>query len=271
MMSILDKIVGETRTLIAARKRETSIAVLEKRSVYSLPRQSFNKALRSQRLACITEIKKASPSKGVIRADFNPEWIASRYTESGSSAISVLTEPLFFQGRLDYLAKVRGVTTLPLLRKDFIVDTYQLIEARAYGADAVLLIAAVLDKHALHDLHQAASELELDCLVEIYAPAELEKIDFSQVSILGVNNRNLHTFEVDLTHSTRLFKQLPSHVVRVSESGINTVQDLHFLMEHQTDAVLIGESLMRAEDPGRQLQTLCDGIASFVSTPANFE
>ena len=259
-MSILDKIVADTRDLVAKRKSQTPATTLEAMPLYSAPTRSFYGALNTPSLAFITEVKKASPSKGVIREDFNPTWIASRYTQSGASAISILTEPLYFQGNLNYLAQVREVTRCPLLRKDFIFDAYQVQEARAYGADAILLIAAILDKHQLYDLHQMASELDMDCLVELYAESEMDRVDFHQVRILGVNNRDLRTFEVDLTHSTRVFEKCPDSTINVSESGIYTVEDLLFLNKNNVDAVLIGESLMRSKDPGAKLQSLKEGI-----------
>ncbi len=259
-MNILDRLVADTRELLAGRKARIARNDLEQRPLFGEPRRSLRNALRADGLAFIAEIKKASPSKGIIRQDFDPRDVAEQYTEAGTQAISVLTEPLHFQGALDYLQDVRPLTDAPLLRKDFIVDPYQLIEARAYGADAVLLIAAVLDRQQLFDLHQAAEALGLECLVELYASEELERVDFDQVKILGVNNRDLRTFEVDLTHSATLFRTVPPGVVRVSESGIYTTEDLRFLMEHGADAVLIGESLMRAPRPGDRLRTLIDGV-----------
>ena len=206
----------------------------------------------------IAEIKKASPSKGLIREDFDPETIARQYTLGGAAALSVLTEPLHFQGHPDYLQTARAASPLPVLRKDFIVDPYQVLEARAWGADAVLLIAAVLDRTALNDLHDAASELGLACLVEVYDAAELDRIDFDRVRILGVNNRDLRTFTVDIGHSIRLFEQVPDTVVRVSESGLRTGADLARLQRRGIDAVLIGETFMRASDPGRKLRALLE-------------
>ena len=252
-MSILDRIVDDTRRLVASRKRETPVRMLEERPMFSRRTTDFRAALNGPELAFIAEIKKASPSKGLIRPDFNPPAIAARYTQGGAAAISVLTEPLHFLGDLDYLSAVREVTDLPLLRKDFIIDPYQLIEARAAGADAVLLIAAILEKSQLFDLHQTAASLGLACLVEVYEASEIDRIDFDQVSILGVNNRNLHTFNVDLSHAPNVFSQAPAGVVRVAESGIHTAEDLAYLKEHDSDAVLIGETLMRAKDPGALL------------------
>ena len=270
-MSILDKIVDDTRTLLDKRKVDIPRSALESQPLYTTPSRSFFDALNTSSLAFITEVKKASPSKGIIREDFNPPWIAQRYSQSGTQAISVLTEPLHFQGALQNLIDVRKETSCPLLRKDFIIDEYQLHEARAYGADAVLLIAAILEKQQLFDLHQAANALGLDCLVELYAAEEIGKVDFDQVRILGVNNRDLRTFEVDLTHSTRVFEQCPDGVIKVSESGIYSVEDLHYLRKHKVDAVLIGESLMRAPDPGEKLKMLIDGLAAKEQDQSNIE
>ncbi|MEZ4701751.1 MAG: indole-3-glycerol phosphate synthase TrpC [Rhodothermales bacterium] len=270
-MSILDRIVGATRELVEARKRETTPAMLEAMPLWATPRRSLEAALRIDDLAIIAEIKKASPSKGVIREDFDPASIAASYAAGGADALSILTEPLFFQGAPENLALARGVASIPLLRKDFIVDAYQLLEARAWGADAVLLIATILDTSQLRDLHQTAGDLGLEALVEIYDPAELDRIDFDQVRILGVNNRNLHTFEVDLAHSARVFAAIPNHVVRVSESGLDTADDLAYVRRHGSDAVLIGESFMRAADPGARLASVRHDLHSLLSSNASTE
>lgn len=252
-MSILDQIVDDTRALVARRKRIVSTRELELTPLFSRSTINFRKALDGDGLSFIAEIKKASPSKGVIREAFNPVAIAKAYSRADAHAISVLTEPLHFQGSLDHLAAVRAVTDRPLLRKDFIIDPYQLIEAKAYGADAVLLIATVLDKHQLYDLHQAADQLGLAALVEVYGADEVARVDFDQVSILGVNNRDLRTFNVNLAHSISVFGALPPGVLKISESGIHTAEDLLYLKENGSDAVLIGESFMRADDPGKAL------------------
>lgn len=256
-MTILDKILTDTRALVAHRKATVPVQRLEERPFFHGPTLPLARALRRDHLAVIAEIKRASPSKGLIRADFPVRDLANQYKHGGANAISVLTEPLHFQGSLDYLALVRQTVDLPLLRKDFIVDPYQLIEARAYGADAVLLIAAALDRQELYDLHAAATELGLSCLVEVYDPHELDKLDFDQIQILGVNNRDLRTFEVDIEHSLRTFAMAPDHVVRVSESGLGeSVDDLAHLRRNGIDAVLIGESFMRAPHPGTAVQDL---------------
>lgn len=258
MATILDQIVADTRALVAERKARVRLSALEDRAGFDRTPRSLADALRRDDLAFLAEIKKASPSKGVIRADFHPADLAQTYAEHGAAALSVLTEPRHFQGSLEYLEAVRAVVDLPLLRKDFIVDPYQLVEARAYGADAVLLIAAVLERAQLHDLLQAADELGLDSLVELYDPRELDKVDVDQVRILGVNNRDLRTFEVDIDHSLRVFASAPEGIVRVSESGLRKGTQLAHLRTHGIDAVLIGETFMRAPDPGAALARLRD-------------
>ncbi|MDX1547000.1 MAG: indole-3-glycerol phosphate synthase TrpC [Rhodothermales bacterium] len=259
-MTILDRIVADVRARLDVRKRTVSRSTLEAAPFFAAPTRSLAGALRGDALAILAECKKASPSKGTIRNDFDVADLAQRYARAGAAAISVLTEPDHFQGHLDFLAAARRVVDVPLLRKDFIVDPYQLVEARAYGADAVLLIAAVLEAEQLRDLHAAADALGLDCLVEVYDPAELDRIDFGQVRILGVNNRDLRTFEVDVEHSLRVFERVPAHVVRVSESGLRTARELAHLRRHGVDAVLIGETFMRAADPGAALARLAAAV-----------
>jgi indole-3-glycerol phosphate synthase len=267
MPTILDQIVADTQALIAGRKRDMPLRLLEARPAFTRPTLPFGPALRQDELAFIAEIKKASPSKGVIRPDFDPPGFARQYRDGGAAALSILTEPLHFQGSLDDLEQVRGAVDLPLLRKDFIVDPYQLVEARAYGADAVLLIAAVLDRHRLSDLHQAAGALGLACLVEVYDLAELDRIDFERVDVLGVNNRDLRTFEVDIDHSLRVFERVPGTVVRVAESGLRSARELAYLRAHGVDAVLIGETFMRAPSPGEKLAELRRGAAANGQAP----
>ncbi len=260
-MNILDQIVADTREGLIRRKRETPLSRLEGGRYFSRSPLSLADVLTRDELSIIAEVKKASPSRGDIREDFDPIGIATQYEENGATAISVLTEPLHFKGSLGHLDAVRGAVNLPLLRKDFIIDVYQLFEARASGADAVLLIVAVLDKTHLHDLVQAAGELGLSTLVEVYETAEIDRIDFDEVSILGVNNRDLRSFEVDLEHSIRVFRHVPEGIVRVSESGIASAKELLQLEEHGVDAVLIGETFMRADRPGDSLAKLREDFA----------
>ena len=255
-MTVLNDIVSDVRAELQGRKQRMSRPGLEEMPLFDRTPHALADALQADDLTIISEVKKASPSRGVIREDFDPVDLARQYDESGAAAISVLTEPQHFQGRLDYLADIRPVTSLPLLRKDFIIDPYQLVEARAYGADAVLLIAAILDKAQLRDLHAAADELGLSCLVEVYKIEELDKVDFDQISILGVNNRDLRTFEVDVTHALDVFEQVPEGVIRIAESGLKTSDDLAHLYANGIDAVLIGETFMRAQRPGEALKKM---------------
>ena len=255
-MTILDRIVATVNERLQQRKQAVSLAELEAQPLFDSPRKDFAAALRTEGISIISEIKCASPSAGTIRPDFDVENIARQYADGGASAISVLTEPDYFKGSLDFLPEARDAVSIPLLRKDFIVDPFQIVEARAYGADAVLLIASVLEKQQLHHLHQTADELGLQCLVELYEHQELDMIDFDQVRILGVNNRNLHTFEVDINHSLRVFADAPEGPVRVSESGLSSADELAHLETNRIDAVLMGETLMRAPHPGEAVARL---------------
>ncbi len=255
-MTILDRIVADTREVVATRKAAAPPGTLENMAAFSQSRHSLEKALRADGPSIIAEIKKASPSRGVIRSDFHPFEIARQYEAGGACAVSVLTEPRHFQGSPDDLQAARQALSLPVLRKDFIIDTYQLIEARAYGADAVLLIAAILPRPQLHDLLQAAQALDLEALIEVYAPQELDRIDFDEARIVGANNRDLRTFDVDVRHTLRVFEQVPDHVVRVSESGLASGDEVRFLHERGVDAFLIGETFMQAERPGDALTKL---------------
>jgi len=256
--NVLDEIIDDTRELVAKRKKETPIAELKDRPFYDDREPlSLVEALQQKGMSFITEVKKASPSKGVIRDNFDPAKIAQQYAANDASAISVLTEPLHFQGSIEHLAWIRAhVPDTPLLRKDFIVDPYQLVEARAVGADAVLLIATALAPGQLSELHHAATELGLSCLVEVYSHDDLEKIDWDQVQILGVNNRDLTTFEVDIENSLRIFDNVPRSVGRVAESGLSDPETLVRLRQAGVNGVLIGEHFMRAENPGEAVSNL---------------
>jgi indole-3-glycerol phosphate synthase len=204
----------------------------------------------------IAEVKKASPSKGVIRPDFDPVAIARTYAQHGASCISVLTDEPYFQGSLDYLRQVRAAVDLPVLRKDFIIDPYQVVEARAAGADAVLLIAECLDDESLARLHDAIIELGMTPLVELYDPANLPRVLQIGARLLGVNNRNLHTFEVDLEHTLRLRRQIPTDRVLVAESGIRSRADVERLAAAGVQAMLVGESLLVRADVGAAVDEL---------------
>lgn len=257
MATILDQIVSDTRALVAERKALAPAAALMRRSAFHAPTLSLPRALRRpDGPAYIAECKRASPSEGVIRQEYDPAQIARSYKQAAASVISVLTEPTHFQGSLDHLAQIRQAVDLPLLRKDFVVDEYQLVEARAYGADAVLLIVAALDPARLRALLDAAHELNLGVLVEVHADAEVDDLDLDRVDVLGVNSRDLATFEVDLGRAERIFARLPERIVRVAESGIRTAEDAARLRDHGADAFLVGTHFMRQPDPGRALATL---------------
>ncbi len=258
---ILKKIIAHKREEVAAAKLSTSVSELQAR-IYDLedvPRgfeRHLREAVASDWTAIIAEVKKGSPSKGVIRSDFDPLEIARIYQENGASCLSVLTDERFFFGHLRYLALIREAVSLPLLRKDFICDPYQIYEARSSGADAVLLIAAMLDLNQLREFHAIAREIHLDVLLEVHDEAEMEIALQTDCTLVGVNNRNLRTFVTDLGTTGRLARMLPSGRLLVSESGINTRADIVRLQADGAAAFLIGETLMRDADIGAKLQEL---------------
>ena len=255
--TILDQILDDTRALVAERKAVTPAAALMKRPAFHAPTLSLARALRRpDGPAYVAECKKASPSEGVIQPEYHPAQTARAYKQAAAAAISVLTEPTHFQGSLEHLAAVRHAVDLPVLRKDFVVDEYQLVEARAYGADAVLLIVAALDRALLHDLLDAARDLGLGVLVEVHGEDELDGLDLDRVDVLGANSRDLKTFTVDLDRAGRVFSRLPARVVRVAESGIAGAEDAARLRDAGADAFLVGTHLMRQPDPGRALAAL---------------
>jgi indole-3-glycerol phosphate synthase len=258
--TILGQIVEDTEVLIAQRKRQHSVSSLENEPGFGRTTRSLFDSLRQDGLSIIAEIKKASPSKGVIREDFDPPALARSYREGGARALSVLTEPLHFQGSPAYLKQVREVVDIPLLRKDFILDPYQVFEARAWGADAILLIAACLDRNQLAELHAAATELGLDALVEVYDPRELDRIDLDTVRIVGVNSRDLRTFEVDLQSAINVLSSLPQSLARVAESGLKDIKNFEMVHRAGIDAALVGESFMRADDPGAAVAHVLDEL-----------
>lgn len=259
--TILDKIVNQTWEDLSTRKKKISVSAFKDYALYHTPRRDFGGALRREaEVSIIAEVKKASPSKGIIREDFNPLKIAEQYTEAGAAALSVLTEPRFFQGSVDYLSEIRNRFEIPLLRKDFIIDFYQLEEARAYGADAVLLIVSVLEGNLLQELHHAAEEAGLQCLVECYSQEDFDRIDFSQVKILGVNNRDLRSFEVDVHRGISILEQSPDETIRVSESGLSTPDDIQLLLDNNIQSALIGEYFMRQPHPGDALKRILERL-----------
>lgn len=245
---ILDEIHAHKLAEVAERKRRVPPAELEKRLPTAPPVRDFAAALRERPISLIAEIKKASPSAGVIREDFDPVRIARSYAEAGAAAISVLTDEKYFQGSLRFLEDIRAATSVPLLRKDFIIDRYQVIEARAAGADAILLIVHLLDDAALRSLLRQARELGMACLVESHCREELERAIASGAEILGINNRDLHTFTMDLETAIRLAPLVPKGKILVGESGIKTAEDVRRLHEAGISAILVGETLMRSRD-----------------------
>jgi indole-3-glycerol phosphate synthase len=260
--TFLATILTSTRATVAASKIRVPLAELERRCLKNHPR-GWAAALRRQAAAgpaVIAEIKKASPSKGLIRADFDPAWIARRYRAGGAAALSVLTDEPYFQGSLRNLELASAAVPLPCLRKDFMIDEYQIVEARAHRADAILLIAAALANTELRHLAEVANGFSLDVLVEVHTADELDRVldtlGETGASAIGVNNRDLSTFEVSLETSLALIERIPAGVVRVTESGIFTAQDIARLRQAGFDAFLIGESLMRQPDPGAALEAL---------------
>jgi indole-3-glycerol phosphate synthase len=259
-MSILENILDYQRSEVRQRKAAVSLSELTAMPMFSLPRRSLEQALRSFHIAIIAEIKKASPSKGIIRENFDAVNIAEQFVENGAAALSVLTNEKYFQGKLEYIRQIRNAVSVPILRKEFIIDSYQLHEAKAYGADAVLLIASALTKKELHQLAGQARSLGLECLVEIHIRDEVDMLDFETMNIIGINNRDLNSFSTDVRTSITLRQHIPDHVLCVSESGIRSGADLELLRSNGFDAFLIGESLMRAEHPGDALRGLLASV-----------
>jgi indole-3-glycerol phosphate synthase len=255
--TILDKIVADKRREVAAAKAALSEAAILDRLAAAPPVRDFLAAVaRPGPIRLIAEVKKASPSRGVLRGDFDPPRIAEIYAEHGAAAISVLTDAPYFQGSLEYLRQIRAAVDLPLLRKDFIIDRYQVAEARAAGADAVLLIAECLDQETLVALHEATVALGMTPLVELYEPENLPRVLAAGARLVGVNNRDLRTFQIDLEHTLRLRRQVPADRRLVAESGIRTRQDVVRLEAAGVDAILVGESLMMRPDIGAAVDEL---------------
>jgi len=257
---ILKKIVARKHEEIAERSARVPQAELAERlSTAGAPR-GFVAALRAKvdagLPAVIAEIKKASPSKGVLREDFRPAEIARSYARGGAACLSVLTDIDFFQGSDAYLQQARGACSLPVIRKDFIVDPYQVVEARAIGADCILLIAACLDDAQLHSLNDLAHDLGMDVLIEVHDGEELTRALATQNRLIGINNRNLRTFEVSLQTTLELLDRIPAGRLVVTESGILAPQDVQLMRTHHVHAFLVGEAFMRADDPGARLAEL---------------
>ena len=255
---LLRTIVAATERIVETRREREPLAVLEHRAASARPRgAAFEAALgATNRVNVIAECKRRSPSKGVLTADYDPVRIARQYEEGGAAAISVLTEPTFFDGTLEHLTAVRSSVALPLLRKDFIVDQYQLFEARAAGADAILLIVAALEQTELTALQKRAWDLELAALVEVHDEVELARAVDSGARLIGVNNRNLRTLAVDVSASDRLASRVPSDVIAVSESGLKSREELEQLAAAGYRAFLIGERFMTDPNPAGAIRRL---------------
>ncbi len=257
MANVLDEIVATKRREIEAAKAARSETQVRRAAEDALPARNFFDPLAAGgEIKLIAEVKKASPSAGVIRADFRPVEIAKIYERHGASCLSVLTDEHYFQGSLDYLRDVRQAVGLPVLRKDFILDVYQLYEARAAGADAVLLIAECLDDCKLRKLHNEAVSLGMSPLVELYEPENLQRVFDAGATLIGVNNRDLRSFKTDLEHTLRLRERVPDQCVLVSESGIRTRADVLRLQAAGVDAILVGESLMASPNIGAAVDAI---------------
>ena len=260
MSDILNKIVAVKREEVAAGLQRKSLQAMRADAESRVLTRDFIGAMRAQiaagRSAVIAEVKKASPSKGVLRADFIPADIAQSYAEHGAACLSVLTDQSFFQGCNDFLKQARASCDLPVLRKDFMVDAYQIYESRVVGADCILLIAACLDDAQMADLEAIAHSLDMAVLVEVHDRAELERALKLKTPLVGINNRNLHTFEVSLDTTLSLLKEVPADRLLVTESGIVSPHDVKRMRDADVHAYLVGEAFMRAADPGEALSTL---------------
>ena len=265
-MDILEKIIATKHQEIADREANISLSEVQKAAAQANednPARGFiaalNAKMQAKSPAVIAEVKKASPSKGIIRADFDPPSIAADYAGHGACCLSVLTDEQYFQGHDDYLLAARKACDLPVLRKDFTVSPYQIYEARALGADCILLIVAALDDATLKSLYQTATDIGLDVLVEVHNQTELERALALDISLVGINNRNLKTFETSLDTTIELLRQVPSQVTVVTESGIHQKADVEKMLSHDVYGFLVGEAFMRQPSPGAALQSLFQG------------
>ena len=257
---ILKKILARKAQEVAERKKKLSEADLKTRARESLPVRGFElaiqKTISSGRPAVIAEIKKASPSKGVIRKDFHPAEIAKSFEQAGATCMSVLTDMEFFQGADDHLREARAACNLPVLRKDFMIDSYQIYESRVIGADCVLLVVAALTDNKLQELAALATELHMDVLVEVHDREELERGMMLRLPLIGINNRNLHTFETDIHTTIGLLPDVFPDRTVITESGILTGDDVRLMRKHNVNCFLVGEAFMGAPDPGEKLKIL---------------
>ena len=247
-MSILQNIVDKTRAKLVERKAELTLSQIKiSLQDLKLPKSRFKEKLAHKSEAIIAEIKKASPSAGIIAENFDPVQKAKEYEVNGASALSILTEEDFFMGSMEHLKKVKMITSLPILRKDFMIDEYQIYESKLIGADCILLIASILSDKKIEDFINIAKEVELDYLIEVHDEAELERIAHHKEALIGINNRDLKTFEVDLDNSVRLRKLFTEENIFIAESGIKSREDMNYLKLNDIRVFLIGESLMRGD------------------------
>ena len=254
-MSFLRKILETKKEEVSILRKCFSINSFKESEYFSMPSISLKKALcRGDRLGIISEIKKASPSKGILKEKFDHLAIAKEYIDNETDAISILTDKNYFNGDIKYLNNIAAIKTIPLLRKDFIIDEFQILEAKANGADAILLIAEALSKTQITELTAAAKECGLEVLLEIHSSAQLEKINFEKNDLIGINNRNLETFEVNLNTTSELAAIIPGNVTLVSESGLNTIDDLNRIKSSRAKAVLVGEHFMRSGNIGESFK-----------------
>jgi indole-3-glycerol phosphate synthase len=266
-MDILKTIIDETRERVRSDQRTKTVESLELLPAFRAPTLSLTNAVEKAPIGIIAELKKASPSQGTIQPDFDVSKIACSYRSAGAAAISILTEPNHFKGSIDHLASVRMVVDLPILRKDFVIDPYQIVEARAWGADAVLLIAAALESRQLAELQSAAAELDMECLVEVHEISELDKIDLDRTRLLGINNRNLKTLEVDIRTTKLIADLVPTGTTIVSESGLQSGDEVADLIRRGIDGFLVGTSLMKRHDPGEALSRLLSQTQKSLRSP----
>ena len=257
---ILKKILERKQQEISACEKAESMQLLQDRVSFASPVRGFVASIQdkinSGQAAVIAEIKKASPSKGVIRENFNPTEIAKSYQSGGAACLSILTDRDFFQGADKYLVQAREATTLPVIRKDFFIHPYQVVEARVLGADCILLIVSALDDEQLLSLYEQATSLGMDVLIEVHDEQELHRALKIGAPMIGINNRNLRTFEVTLQTTLSMLEQIPAQTIVVTESGILTSEDVQLMREHSVDAFLVGEAFMRQPDPGAALKSL---------------
>jgi len=253
---MLSKIIAQKKEEVEHRKQIAPMTYLQERIAQQKPALDLALALKGDHIRLIAEVKQASPSRGILTANFNPTKLARTYAEGGAAAISVLTEANYFAGSIEHLASIREVVGLPLMRKDFIFDPYQVYESRAYGADALLLIASILSQEQLKELISLSHSVGLKCLVEVHSEREVEIAVLSPAEIIGINNRDLNTFVVDINTTRRLRPLVPNKKITVSESGIRSKRDIEKLGKWGVDAVLVGEALVTASDVRAKMKEL---------------